>query len=391
MQVFSPSSTQEVVEIVTQAAGEGRRIEPRGGGTRLAFGAPRNVDVLDMRGLAGIIDYDPPELVLTARAGTPLRQIRELVAQSNQMLAFDPWEDGALYGCDPVGSTIGGVIAAGVSGPARIGGGAARDHLLGFTAVSGRGERFIAGAKVVKNVTGYDLSKIVTGSWGRLAALAEVTLKVLPKPPASCTLVLHGLSDAHAVAAMSLALGSATEVNAAAHLPGGKDGGEAMTLLLLRGVEPSVAARRDCLVALLAEWGAVDILEDSAAVAAWSAVREVGPLSDSDILWRVIVPPSAAVEVVTSLSGHGVRHVLDWGGNLVWIAGDAEPAVIRALVSRAGGHATLVRAPTKIRQTISALHPRPAAVAALEARVRRAFDPLEIFETGRFPETHDAD
>lgn len=395
MQSFAPQSAEELAAVIAAAGGEGRKLELRGGGSRAQFGAPRDADVIDLRGLAGIVDYDPPELVLTVKVGTPLAEIRALVAEKNQMLAFDPWDDAALYGSRPGNSTIGGIIAAGVGGPLRIGGGAARDHMLGFTAVSGRGEIFHAGAKVVKNVTGFDLSKLVTASWGRLVALTEVTLKVLPQPPVARTVALHGLSDAQAIAAMSVALGGPADVNAAAHLPGGvdcgADGGLAVTLLLLRGVAPSVAARIDYLRLALAEWGAASALGEADANDAWSAVREVRPLTDREVLWRLILPPSRAVEKLAQLAGSGSRHVLDWGGNLAWVSGEAGTAAIRAAAAAAGGHAALVRAPAAMRAAISALHPRPAAMAALEQRVRRAFDPLGLFETGRFGETMDAD
>lgn len=391
MQIFTPQSNEDVAEVIAAAGREGRKLELRGGGTRAQFGSPRTADFVDLRGFSGIVDYDPPELVLTVKAATPLAEIRALVAAKNQMLAFDPWDDAALYGGKPGGSTIGGVIAAGVGGPMRIGGGAARDHLLGFTAVSGRGEIFSAGARVVKNVTGFDLSKLVTASWGRLAALTEVTLKVLPQPPVARTLALHGLTDAQAIAAMSAALGGPADVNAAAHLPGGIEGGTALTLLLLRGVAPSVAARSDHLRSALADWGMASVLGQADADAAWSTVREVRPLAGSDVLWRLIVPPSQAVTALAKLADAGSRHVIDWAGNLIWLSGEADPAVIRAAAAAGGGHATLVRAPAAMRATVSTLHPRPAVMVALEGRVRGAFDPHGLFETGRFGGVADAD
>jgi glycolate oxidase FAD binding subunit len=235
-----PATTDDLCALIADAQATGTKLRLRGGSTKDAIGAPCEAQVIDMRGFAGVVDYDPPELVLTVGAGTPLAQIEALVASEGQMLAFDPFDHGAMLGNDG-GATIGGIIAAGVAGPARLSRGGARDHLLGFTAVSGRGEKFVAGAKVVKNVTGYDLPKLMAGSWGRLAALTELTLKVLPAPRTQQTLVMRGLDPAGAVAAMARAMGSAAEVTAAAHLPDWR--GEAMTALRLDGFAESVAAR----------------------------------------------------------------------------------------------------------------------------------------------------
>jgi len=354
-----PGSTEALVEIVADAAASGRKLEIAGGGTKADIGAPREAERLDMSGFSGVIDYDPAELVLTVGAGTPLAEIEALVASKNQMLAFEP------HGAP--GSTIGGVVAAGVSGSRRVSRGAVRDHLLGFKAVSGRGEAFVGGAKVVKNVTGYDLPKLACGSWGRLFALTEVTLKVLPAPETTVTLAVEGLDPTAAVALMSKALGSQAEVAAAAYSNG-------VTALRLEGFGPSVAARRRLIEAM----ATVRALSEGDAEALWSALR--GPLEDAPVLWRLSVPASRAASVVDAGLGHSV---MDWGGARIWLASDQAEAVRRAAVT-AGGHAMLVRAPEAMRATVPALHPQPEPVAALEARIRRAFDPAGVFETGRF-------
>lgn len=364
--MIRPTTTTELCEVISTGA----KLRLRGGGTKDAIGAPCDAQVVDMRGFAGVVDYDPPELVLTVRAGTPLAEIEALVAGEGQMLAFDPFDHGAMLGNDG-GATIGGVIAAGVAGPARLSRGGARDHLLGFTAVSGRGERFVAGAKVVKNVTGYDLPKLMTGSWGRLAALTELTLKVLPAPRVRRTFVMRGLDAAGAVAAMARAMGSAAEVTAAAHLPDWR--GDAVTALRLDGFAESVAAR----AAMLPEFEA---LEDGDAL--WLAVRNASLLPGALPLWRLIVAPGKAPAVVAALPD--AEWLFDWAGGLIWLASNADPTAIRATAEGAGGHATLVRASETVRTTVPALHPQPAALAGIEARVRRAFDPDGVFETGRF-------
>ena len=354
-----PTDTQELAQIIAEAAAVGGKLELRGGGTKAEVGAPRDCTILDMTGFAGIIDYDPAELVLTAGAGTPLSQIEALVAERGQMLAFEP------HG--PAQATLGGIVVAGVSGSRRMSRGAVRDHLLGFKAVSGRGEAFVGGAKVVKNVTGYDLPKIAAGSWGRLFALTEVTLKVLPAPQTTLSLVAEGLDPAAAVAMMSKALGSQADVAAAACTDG-------VTVLRLEGFGPSVTARRGLLEAM----APLRVMSEPEALTFWSGLRS--PLSEVPMLWRLSLPASRAARVVQAGLG---PWMMDWGGSQVWLACEDAQAV-RAAALEAGGHAMLVRAPEAMRAAIPALHPQPAGVAALEARVRRAFDPQGVFETGRF-------
>jgi glycolate oxidase FAD binding subunit len=370
--MLRPTTTDELCDLV--AAGGPLRI--RGGGTKDTIGAPTpDATVVDMRGFAGIIDYDPPELVLTVRAGTPLSEVQALVAGEGQMLAFDPFDHAALLGGEPGHATIGGVIAAGVSGPARLSRGAARDHLLGFTAVSGRGERFVAGAKVVKNVTGYDLPKLVTGSWGRLVALTELTLKVLPAPREQRTWVARGLDTGTAVTAMARALGSAAEVTAAAHLPDWC--GEAVTAIRLDGFAHSIAARARLLGKLI---DGLAPLDDADPI--WEAVRYATPLTSAAPLWRVIGPTAQVPALIAALPD--AEWLFDWGGGLAWLASDADPESIRVAATKAGSHAMLIRADPQMRAAVPALHPQPAPLAALESRVRTAFDPHGVFETGRF-------
>jgi glycolate oxidase FAD binding subunit len=373
--MLRPTTTDELCEAISAATSP---LMLRGGGSKDAIGAPSpDATPLDMRRFTGVVDYDPPELVLTVRAGTPLADVQALVAGEGQMLAFDPFDHAALLGGTQGQATIGGVIAAGVSGPSRLSRGAARDHLLGFAAVSGRGERFIAGAKVVKNVTGYDLPKLVTGSWGRLVAMTELTLKVLPVPREQRTLVLRGLDPAAAVAALARALGSAAEVSASAYLP--RWNGDALTAIRLDGFPSSIDARADTLARLL---GGLDTLDGTDGAALWDAVRHATPLPSDKPLWRIIVPAKEAATVVGTLGE--TDWLFDWAGGLIWLASAADPQAIRAAASKAGGHATLIRADAAMRAIVPTLHPQAAPLAALETRVRRAFDPNGVFETGRF-------
>jgi len=374
-----PTTIDELCEAIADAAGRGAKLAITGGGSKSAIGSPSGATRLDMSGFAGVIDYDPAELVLTAAAGTPLATVQALVAGEGQMLAFDPFDHGVVFGGAEGRATIGGVVAAGVAGPLRVSQGGVRDHLLGFKAVSGRAEFFVAGAKVTKNVTGYDLPKLMAGSWGRLAALTEVTLKVLPRAKLRITKLVLGLSADFAVKAMARAMGSQAEVSAAAHLPDYH--GRSATALRVQGFAASVEARCRMLDAQLAELGALDLLEDRACESFWHAIATLEPLPSHPPLWRIILPPRRAPELMRMIDG---AWLLDWAGGLAWVATDIRPDRIRTAAAALGGNATLVRASAAMRAVTPALHPLPAGVAALEERVRRAFDPSGIFETGRF-------
>lgn len=386
----APQTAEDLVDLISDAMRADVRLEIRGGASKASIGAPREATAIDMTAMSGVIDYDPAELVLTARAGTPLAEIEALVASDGQMLAFDPFDHGPLLGRPAGAATIGGVVAAGVAGSRRISSGGARDHLLGFKAVSGRGEPFAAGAKVVKNVTGYDLPKLAAGSWGRLFALTEVTLKVLPRGQEQATVALQGLSPDQAQAAMARAMGSQADVQAAAHIP--PEGSRpAQTLVRLEGFGPSVAARIGMVQALWSGLGELAVLSRDQAQAVWSELRHLAGLADGRALWRVNTPPSGGPKLVAALEPLGARWRFDWAGGLTWLTLDGQAEAVRAAAEAAGGHAMLVRADEATRCAVPALHPQPAGVAALEARVRRAFDPQGVFETGRFLEGAGAD
>jgi glycolate oxidase FAD binding subunit len=383
MSSVAPANIDALCDLVNEARVSGERLAIRGGGSKAAIGHASDATIVDMRRFTGIVDYDPAELVLTARAGTPLAEIEAALAEQNQMLAFDPWDHGPLFGQAAGAATIGGIVAAGVAGPRRLSAGSARDHLLGFTAVSGKGERFLAGGKVVKNVTGFDLSKLVAGSWGRLVAMTELSLKVLPRPRVSVTLAAERLNAVLARTLMLEALGGSSSVAAAAHLSAAANDGRAVTLLRLEGFGPSVEARATSLARQSSN--ALNRLPDDEAAQLWDHVRTPAQLAGAT-LWRAQLPASASASLIEALEQEGAHCLIDWGGSLLWIGWDGPPDVIRPLIRDAGGHAMLVRAPEDVRARITAQHPRDPGVTALEARVRRAFDPDGVFETGRFGE-----
>jgi glycolate oxidase FAD binding subunit len=298
--------------------------------------------------------------------------------------------------------TIGGALAANLSGPRRIKAGAARDHFLGFSAVSGRGETFKSGGRVVKNVTGYDLCKLIAGSWGTLAAMTEVTIKVLPAAETEETLLIRGLEPAQAVEAMTTAMGSACDVSGAAHLPpevatsipavaGAAGGG--ITALRLEGFSPSVVHRRGVLQGLMKPFGDLATIDASVSRTFWKAVRDVTPFAAGREgmerpLWRISTAPDRGAELGATIAQRdGAKVLYDWAGGLLWLmlaaSDDAGAARIGPAVAVAGGHATLIRAPASMRAAIGVFAPQEAGLAALTKRVKESFDPKGVLNPGR--------
>ena len=399
---LQPCDAIEVEFIVRAALAEEKTLEVVGRGTKRAIGRAAQWDAtIDLSGLSGVTLYEPQELVLSAKAGTPLGEIEALVSASNQELAFEPMDYGPLLGGPAGGASIGGVLAANLSGPRRLKAGAARDHFLGFNAVSGRGEVFKSGGRVVKNVTGYDLCKVIAGSWGTLAVMTDVTIKTLPKAETEDTVLVFGLDDAAAGRAMAAAMGSFGDVSAAAHLPADVAGRiaetaaahKAVTGFCLEGIAPSVVERKAVLEQLLAPLGPLATLGEGASRTFWRAVRDVmpfaasGPAGTRD-LWRISTPPTEGAAVGRMLAGKAGAEILyDWAGGLIWAAlpasDDAHASLVRAAVAGAGGHATLVRAPAAVRAAVEVFTPEPGPLAALTSRIRRSFDPQGVLNPGR--------
>ena len=383
---IKPRSPEELRQAVEWALNDGTTLDVRGQGSKIALGRPMSCgQVLDLSGLSGIVDYAPEELVVTLRAGTPIGEVEALLAQRNQMLAFEPPDLGQLLGREAGQGTLVGAVMGNLAGPRRLSAGAARDHLLGFSGVNGRGEAFKSGGKVMKNVTGYDLSKLLAGSWGTLAVLDQVSVKVLPAPDQTRTLLLLGLDDAAAVSAMCAAMGSPHEVSGAAHLPG-------RTALRIEGVAPSVEARLKGLRDLLAGTGAaMEELGTLESRAFWREVRDVAPLAAARdaVVWKISCPPTEGPAIVARLKAlrPAAEAFYDWSGGLVWLAlpasADADHVAVRGAIGATGGHATLIRAPEAVRAVVPVFHPQPPALAALATRVKESFDPRRLFNPGR--------
>ena len=393
---FRPGEERELVDVVASAVAQEEPLEIVAGGSKRGLGRPlQTPHTLDLGAFSGIRAYEPEELVLTAGAATPLSEIEAALDKAGQMLAFEPPDWRALLGTDGAAPTLGGMLAANLAGPRRIKQGAARDHFLGFRGVSGRGEAFKAGGRVVKNVTGYDLCKLIAGSYGTLAVLIEATLKVLPRPEAARSILVHDLDDATAQRAMSDALNSPHEVSGAAHLPSGESGRDKpLTVLRLEGPGPSVEARAAALKDELAGFGAVDEAGDDDSAQLWHALRDVGPLAalSDRAVWRVSVAPTAGPALAAAVAAAlDARHFFDWGGGLVWLAvsgaQDGGAAAIRSAVAKSGGHATLIRGPQALRAAVPVFQPLAPALAALTTRVKESFDPKRILNRGRmYPE-----
>ena len=380
---IKPRDAKELRQAVEWALNDGVTLDVRGSGSKTALGKPMQAgQVLDISGLSGIVDYAPEELVVTLRAGTPMREIEALLAQRNQMLAFEPPDLGPLLGRAPGEGTLVGAVMGNLAGPRRLSAGAARDHLLGFSGVNGRGEAFKSGGKVMKNVTGYDLSKLLAGSWGTLAVLDEVSVKVLPAPDQTRTLLLLGLDDEAAVTAMCAAMGSSHEVSGAAHLPG-------KTALRIEGVAPSVEARMKGLRELLG--GKQEELGTLESRTFWRDVRDVKPLATADeaVVWKISCPPTEGPAIVARVRAQrpAAEAYYDWSGGLVWLAlpanGDADHLLVRGAFGTTGGHATLIRAAEPVRAIVPVFHPQSPALAALAQRVKESFDPKSLFNPGR--------
>jgi glycolate oxidase FAD binding subunit len=403
-ETLRPETPEQLVEAVAWSNAELKPLEVIGSGTKRGLGRPvQAAHVLDLSAFAGIALYEPEELVLGAGPATPMAEIEAALAKHGQQLAFEPPDLSGLLGGADAG-TIGGIVSCNLSGPRRIAGGAARDHLLGFDAVSGRAEAVKSGGRVMKNVTGYDLSKLLCGSYGTLAAMTRLTVKVLPAGEKARTVLVRGVEAATAVKALADGLNGPFEVSGAAWLPAAlagrsavdliRDAGTPVAALRLEGFGPSVAYRCEKLRALLAPYGETEELHSANSRSFWLEIRDVAPLhgNPEKPVWRVSVAPAAAPQVLDALTGlSGFEAYCDWAGGLIWLSVDASETTAHetiraALETTGGGHATLIRADAGTRAAIPVFHPQPAPMAALTRRLKDSFDPNRVLNPGRMTE-----
>lgn len=388
MIVHTPTTEAQACAVVKSVIGSATPLSIRGGGTRTGLGRPAQAaSTISSAGLTGITLYEPAEMVIAARAGTPLAVVQETLAERGQMLPFEPMDHRALFGSEGE-PTIGAIAACNISGPRRINAGAARDSLIGIRLINGRGEMVKSGGRVMKNVTGLDLVKLVSGSHGTLGFLTEVTFRVLPKPAAIATLQWRGLSDTQGVALLSQALGSPFEPMAAAHLPAGLAGDEALTLLRLENFPDSIEYRAGELALLLGEYGVPDRLEGEHPTALWREIRDAAFFAGTDeAVWRLSLKPTDGPKAAAAIGRMlpGARWFYDWGGGLVWLAVpvDGDAAAVRTALKPLGGHATLVRAPDAVRAAVDVFQPLAEPLMRVTAGIKKSFDPDGIFEPGR--------
>ncbi len=379
---LAPTNESELAEIVA-ATSEPLRIY--GGATKRLLGQTCHGVELTTSGMSGVVTYEPSALTLIVKAGTKLAEIEQLLDENGQRLAFEPIDYCRLLGS--LGeATIGGVVACNLSGPRRIQVGACRDFLLGVRFVAGHGKLIKSGGRVMKNVTGLDLTKLMAGSYGTLGVVTEVALKVMPRPETVADIVLHDLSDGDAIRALSQALGSPFGVSGAAHVPNRK-----LTPLRVEGTEASVKYRLAKLADLLAPMGKAEIRLDASKVSAdWRDIRDAGEFAErSGNVWRISVRPSVGPELVEILRRQLPEStaLYDWGGGMIWLlvpeTQTAQDTVIRqGIANLGGGHATLVRANENARSTVAVFQPMSAGIAKISAGLRRRFDPREIFNRG---------
>lgn len=329
------------------------------GNTKSFYGAKSIGEAIDMRGYAGVIDYQPRELVLTVRAGTPLAEIESLMDQEGQMLPFEPPHFSA-------GATIGGTVATGLSGPRRAYAGAVRDFVLGTRIINGKGEDLRFGGRVIKNVAGYDVSRLMVGALGTLGVLLDISFKVLPKPALETTLRFE-MDQATAIQRFNEWAGQPLPISASCW-----DGGCAT--LRLSGTNAGVTAAMQKLGG--AEMPSIDARKF------WSSLRDHGQrhfLSTDKPVWRLSVPATTPPMDLAS----GAKQVIEWGGALRWLAVDVDAQLLREQVQRVGGHATLMRAAAGVASGIRVFHPISGKLAELNANLKRAFDPANVLNRGR--------
>jgi glycolate oxidase FAD binding subunit len=395
-----PGSERELQRLIADAARAEMPVEVLGGGTKRAVGRPVNSGLaITTASLSGVTLYEPTELVMGARAGTPLAAIEQRLAEKGQMLAFEPIDVGPVLGGPANSGTIGAVFATNLSGCRRVMAGGARDHLLGIEAITGAGQTFRGGGRVMKNVTGYDLCRAVCGSWGTLAVMTSVTFKVLPRAERTGTLVILGLDDTSGVEALCAALGTPFEVSGAVHLQAplaarlrhaGLAGAQkAVTAVRIETFANSLRYRLDRLKDALRAYGEIHALDDANALAFWGELRELSILQGNTApLWRISTAPRSGPAVVAAITRYmECRAYYDWSGGLVWAevldTADAGAADIRRVIASQGGHATLIRAAPAVRASIDVFQPLEPDLAAITRGIKAVFDPRDVLNRGR--------
>jgi len=400
---LAPETDQQVRDLTAWAAAGKRRLAIQGTGTKTGFGHPVEVDALvSLRGYRGILAYEPAELVMSARAGTPLDAIESELAAHGQYLAFEPPRPQHLFSGGNISpGTIGGVFMGNLSGPRRHVAGAARDHILGIKAVNGLGEEYKSGGSVIKNVTGYDLSKLLTGSWGTLSIVTELTFKVLPLAPVSATLVVTDITVEDAFSLIKQIAQSNRESSGLALLPAqikpyfrrrlNLEGN--LVTVRLEGTASSVTERADAITSRLPSTANHELVESQDSDAIWESIRDVEMFSDpshTPSLMKLSIPPAAASDISGLIEQlGGCEWYADTAAGWIWVglcqasSEDKINAIRREVTANLGGSAVLYRAPAEVKRNVGVFSEKPPALAALNRRIKHGFDPENIFNPGR--------
>jgi glycolate oxidase FAD binding subunit len=399
--IHMPSDEAELAGFVKNAAASEQALEVCGFRSKREAGRPVKVPaVVSAAKLSGITLYEPKELFISAKAGTPLHEVEAALARHGQELAFEPADFGRIYGTETMAATVGSIAAMNISGPRRILRGAARDHLLGVRGVNGEGAAIKSGGHVKKNVTGVDLVRGLSGSWGTLAVFTEVTFKVLPKAPESRTILFFGLADEAATGVMSAAMGTPYEVSGTVHLHAALAGRltsqdiapekTAVTALRLEGGERSLAYRAGKLRRELAPFGETYELGHQRSQGFWADIRALAFLSAEfeRPLWRITTAPSKAALIVRALSAFfEVNAAYEWSGGLLWLelppSADASVTEVRRVLAEFEADAMLMRAPRQVRESIEVFHPLPFTKMKIVQALKNAFDPAGVLNPGR--------
>lgn len=399
--VYMPRDEEELAGFVKSAHAGRHALEICGFRSKREAGRPLNANaVISVAKLSGITLYEPEELVIAAKAGTPLHDVEAALAEHNQELAFEPADICRIYGRDALSASAGGIAAMNISGPRRILRGAARDHMLGLKAVNGEGSHIRCGGRVMKNVTGVDLVRGLSGSWGTLSVITEVTFKVMPKAPECRTVVFLALSDEAAVGVMSAAMGTPYEVSGTIHLHGGLAGRlpdqeiapvrTALTALRLEGAPRNLSYRVERLRKELAPFGDTYELDPQRSRDFWTGIRSLTFLSANFDwpLWRVTTAPSKAPLIVRALSTYfEVSAAYEWSGGLLWLelppSSDASVTEVRRVLAEFDADSMLMRAPAAVRAEVEVFHPLSFTKMRIVQALKKAFDPAGILNPGR--------
>ncbi|MFM9940329.1 MAG: FAD-binding protein [Hyphomicrobiaceae bacterium] len=398
--LVKPATEWELQRTLADASASGTPVETVGMGSKRAIGRPMQTALeLTTASLTGVRLYEPTELVMSARAGTPLSRIEAELAAQGQMLAFEPVDLAPVVGGRVGQATVGGVFSTNISGSRRVAAGAARDQLLGIHAVTGNGQPFRSGGRVMKNVTGYDVARAITGSWGTLAVLTEVTFKVQPIPEQTATLIFTGLNDEIAVEALSLAMGSPYEVTGAVHLQQAlaerlwhadvAAERKSVTAIRIESFARSVTYRTGRLKDELKAFGTITVLDHANSIAFWDELRQLSVLQGTAApLWRISTAPQSGPKVVAGITRFmDCRAFYDWSGGLIWAevlpTADAGASDIRRVIGTHGGHATLIRAEQPIRHAVDVFQPLEQGLATISRKLKGIFDPAGILNPGR--------